>query len=236
MCRHTAIDVSPFCYKSSVLILLVLRHSRDLYRHGRRAEESAACERMSRKEIQAELDAMNQEHKRIKAESILPPDASDERDTRQLSQAEEHRRLKAAPHSEASRPSHFTLSGLVDSQCSKCRTQCAQSLPSLSVTLRDSSHLQAVARGGDKNENDTSLAQLHVRSLLRENAECRAEIRQLGDEVFALYVCMLVTQSGPFCAFFCLSLSFFLSLNVCVYVCMHVCVCVCVCVCECVSM
>jgi hypothetical protein len=180
MCPHTAIDVSPFCYKSAVLILLVLRHLRDLYCHGRRAEESAACERMSRKEIQAELDAMNQEHKRIKAESILPPDASDERDTRQLSQAEEHRRLKAAPqdksirqhtsayaeehrrlkaapHSEASGPSLFTLSGLVDSQCSKCHTQCAQSLPSLSVTLRDSSHLQAVARGGDKNENDTSL-------------------------------------------------------------------------------
>jgi hypothetical protein len=157
MCPHTDIDVSPFCYRSSVLIMLLLRHSRDLYRHGRRAEESAACERMSRKETQAELDAMNQEHKLIKAESILPSSVSDERDTRQLSQAEEHRRLKAESHSEASGPSLSTLSGLVDSQCSKCHTQCAQSLPSLSVTLRDSSHLQAVARGGDKNENDTSL-------------------------------------------------------------------------------
>ena len=124
MCPHTAIYVSSYCYKSSVLMLLVLRHSRDLYRHGRRAEESAACERMSRKEIQAELHAMNQEHKRIKAESILTPDAGDETDTRQLCQTEEHRRLKAEPHSEASGPSLSTLSGLVDSQCSKCHTQC----------------------------------------------------------------------------------------------------------------
>ena len=178
-------------------MLLVLRHSRDLYRHGRRAEESAACERMSRKGIQAELDAMNQEHKRIKAESILTPDAGDETDTRQLCQTEEHRRLKAEPHSEASGPSLSTLSGLVDSQCSKCHTQCAQSLPNLSVTLRDSSQLQAVARGGDKNKNDTSLVQLRVRSLLRENAECRAEIRQLGDEVFA-FVCLYACHSvGP---------------------------------------
>ena len=169
MCPHTATYVSSYCYKSNVLVLLVLRQLRDLYRPGRRAEESAASERISRKEIQAELDAMNEEHKRLKAESILPP-------------------------SEASGHCLSSLSGLIDSQCSKCHTQ---SLPNPSVTPRDSSHLEAVARGGDKNKNDKSLVQLRVRCLLRENAECRAEIRQLGDEVFA-FVCLYACHSvGP---------------------------------------
>ncbi len=81
--------------------------------HLRRAEDTAARERESRKAIQAHFDALNEEHKRLKAEMSLPVSSA---------------------HAGAS----------------------------------DSGHLQ-----------------LRVRSLLRENAECHAQIRLLGAEVFA---------------------------------------------------
>lgn len=81
--------------------------------HLRRAEDTAARERESRKAIQAQFDALNEEHRRLKAEMSLPVSSA---------------------HAGAS----------------------------------DSGHLQ-----------------LRVRSLLRENAECHAQIRLLGAEVFA---------------------------------------------------